>query len=48
MSEWPTLGDRVLNWDGACGRCGEVFPPSTRINAVWSPTRFFISCDCLA
>lgn len=44
--KWPTLGDRVKTWDGACDHCGEPFPPDTRINAVWSPTRFFISCEC--
>ena len=44
--KWPTLGDKLKSWEGTCDYCGEAYPPDTRIAAVWSPTRFFISCRC--
>jgi hypothetical protein len=44
--KWPTLADKVKSWDGICDKCGQEYPPDTRINAVWSPTQLFISCRC--
>jgi hypothetical protein len=39
---WPTLGETDLR----CDRCGEIYPPTTRILGRWSPTRFLIACQC--
>jgi hypothetical protein len=41
-----TLGSRVKSWDATCDHCGEKYSPDTPINAVWSPTLFYISCRC--
>jgi hypothetical protein len=49
MSEglkWPTLADVAKSWSGTCDKCGEPYPPDTLVNAIWSPTQFFISCRC--
>ena len=45
-AKWPTLSDYAKTWEGTCAHCGEAYPADTRINARWSATRFFISCNC--